>query len=397
MPKATDATFTHKLHSLWAGVGGDAEDPQQTHPGRAQYEPSRFDQGFLIQHYAAKVEYRTEGWLEKNKDPLNDNLTRVIASSTERYVAEMFAEYTDAPIPGALTPNMFTTGTMSKKRGTKGKKGAFRTVGQRHREQLTSLMSQLMATQPHFVRCIVPNANKKPGRVDVPLVLDQLRCNGVLEGIRIARLGYPNRLPFVEFRQRYEVLIAPGIIPKGYMDGREACRRMVGVGFSDGAGTLELDSSLFKIGMSKIFFKAGVLADLEERRDLLLFDLFGRLQAVARMWTARRRIRKVLNRAVAIRCIQRNARIYGELRGWGWWQLYTKVWSVCRLDDVTNSTANRSDLYLQPPEVTTNSAAKKQSSWSTKNGPNATNRKERGFRKPENNFGSGKEQGRGSP
>ncbi|KAJ6591377.1 myosin II heavy chain [Mycena sp. CBHHK59/15] len=304
MPRATDLTFTNKLHGMW--VGGQEEDDQR-HPGRDKYEPSRFEQGFIIQHYAAKVEYRTDGWLEKNKDPLNDNLTRVLAASSDRYVASLFAEYSDAPVasagPGGAG-NIFTAG---KKRAIK--KGAFRTVAQRHKEQLSSLMSQLQATQPHFVRCIVPNSNKKPGRVDVPLVLDQLRCNGVLEGIRIARLGYPNRLPFVEFRQRYEVL-TPGIIPRGYMDGREACRRMV--------KALELDDAIFKIGTSKIFFKAGVLAELEERR-------FSRLQAVARMWTARRQMKKVLNRAVAIRTIQRNARVYGELREWPWWQLYTKV------------------------------------------------------------------------
>jgi myosin protein heavy chain len=105
-------------------------------------------------------------------------------------------------------------------------KGAFRTVAQRHKEQLLSLMAQLQATQPHFVQCIVPNPNKKPGRMDVPLVLDQLRCNGVLEGTRIARLGYPNWLPFVEFCQRYKVLM-PGIIPCGYMDVRKACLHMV--------------------------------------------------------------------------------------------------------------------------------------------------------------------------
>jgi hypothetical protein len=87
-------------------------------------------------------------------------------------------------------------------------------------KQLSSLMAQLQATPP-FVCCIVPNNNKKPGRVNVPLILDQLHCNGVLEGIQIAPLGYPNRLPFVEFRQRYEVL-TPGIIPRGYMDGCKA-------------------------------------------------------------------------------------------------------------------------------------------------------------------------------
>ncbi|KAF8958407.1 myosin II heavy chain [Flammula alnicola] len=291
MPKADDLTFTNKLNAMWAI---QSHDEEPAHPGKTKYEPSRFEQGFVVQHYAAKVEYRTDGWLQKNKDPLNDNLTRVLAASTERYVAGLFADFADQPVVPNGAHNAFS---MGKKRTMK--KGAFRTVAQRHKEQLSSLMTQLRATQPHFVRCIVPNGLKKPGRMDVPMVLDQLRCNGVLEGIRIARLGYPNRLPFVEFRQRYEVL-TPGILPRGYMDGREACRRM-------------------------IFFKAGVLAELEERRDALLFDIFSRLQAVAKMWTARRQMKKILNRAVAIRTIQRNARVYGDLREWPWWQLYTKV------------------------------------------------------------------------
>jgi myosin protein heavy chain len=315
MPRATDLTFTNKLHTLWT------QDPSQPvedmHPGKFKYEPSRFEQGFLIQHYAGKVEYHTDGWLEKNKDPLNDNLTRVMAAAGEPYVAALFADYADASAAAAgaaaspMMNNMFTVG---KKRTLK--KGAFRTVGQRHKEQLASLMGQLQATQPHFVRCIVPNPMKKPGRIDVPLVLDQLRCNGVLEGIRIARLGYPNRLPFVEFRQRYE-LLTPGVIPRGYMDGRKACLRMV--------DSLELDKLTYKIGTSKIFFKAGVLAELEERRDLLLYDVFSRFQAMARRGMARRQMKKVLNRAIAVRTIQRNAKQYNELREWPWWQLYTKV------------------------------------------------------------------------
>ena len=312
MPKATDSTFTHKLHQIW---NGEVQTGEELHPGREKYEPTRFEQGFMVHHYAGKVEYRTDGWLEKNKDPLNDNLTRVLAVSSEPYVATLFAEFaTPSSYPLELAGRAGGPLTMGKKRPSK--RGAFRTVAQRHREQLSSLMAQLRATQPHFVRCIVPNASKKPGRIDVPLVLDQLRCNGVLEGIRIARLGYPNRLPFVEFRQRYEVL-TPGIIPRGYMDGRKACLRMV--------DALDLDKSLYKVGTSKIFFKAGVLAELEERRDTLLFEIFSKIQAMARMWTARRQMKKILNRAVSIRTIQRNARIYGDLRDWQWWQLYTKV------------------------------------------------------------------------
>ncbi|KAG9003013.1 hypothetical protein FRB94_001636 [Tulasnella sp. JGI-2019a] len=301
MPRATDATFTQKLHSLWTVPGGVITET--THPGVQKYAPSRFGQGFIIQHYAGRVEYKTDGWLEKNKDPLNDNLTRILSGSSERYVTALFQEYSVSHDGSGFV----------KKRV---KKGAFRTVAQRHKEQLSSLMSQLQATQPHFVRCIVPNGFKKPGRIDVPLVLDQLRCNGVLEGIRIARLGYPNRLPFAEFRQRYEVM-TPGILPPGYMDGRKACARMV--------DALELDPAVFKIGTSKIFFRAGVLADLEERRDGLLFDIFSRVQAAARRFTARRQMKKILNRAVAVRTIQRNARVYGALREWPWWQLYTKI------------------------------------------------------------------------
>ncbi|KAG5220287.1 Myosin [Salix suchowensis] len=101
------------------------------------------------------------------------------------------------------------------------------------------------------------------------------------------------------------------------MDGRKACLLMV--------DALDLDRTIYRVGTSKIFFKAGVLAALEERRDALLYEIFSRLQAVARMYTARRQMKKILNRAVAIRTIQKNARIYGELRDWPWWQLYTKV------------------------------------------------------------------------
>jgi len=298
MPKATDRTFTEKVQQLWETPKGSSP----RHPGSSKFVPSRLAEGFTVRHYAGDVEYRTEGWLEKNKDPINDAVARLCAQSEVPSIASLFSEYIEEPTV-ASGPR-------------KVKRGAFRTVGQRHKEQLGQLMTQLSSTQPHFVRCIVPNSDKRPGKVEVNLVLDQLRCNGVLEGIRIARLGYPNRHSFAEFRQRYEVL-APGVIPKGYMDGRKAAEKI--------AEALELDKDFYKIGATKIFFKAGVLAELEERRDNLLTDVFRRFQSAARMHIARRRLRKQLNRAEAIRTIQRNARTYNELRDWPWWSLYTKV------------------------------------------------------------------------
>lgn len=301
MPKATDLTFTEKVQNLWEVPKGAST--ANCHPGSTKFKATRFGAGFVIKHYAGDVEYRTQGWLEKNKDPINDAVARLLATSEISAIAGLFAEYAE--------DTSASVGVVKKV-----KRGAFRTVGQRHKEQLGQLMQQLNSTQPHFVRCIVPNSEKRPGRFDVNLVLDQLRCNGVLEGIRIARLGYPNRHSFAEFRQRYEVL-TPGVIPPGYMDGRKAAERI--------AEALELDKDFYKIGATKIFFKAGILAELEERRDNLLHDIFQRLQSAARMYIARRRILKLINRTQAVRTIQRNARAYLELRDWPWWSLYVKV------------------------------------------------------------------------
>ena len=159
------------------------------------------------------------------------------------------------------------------------KRGMFRTVSQLYKEQLSKLMVTLRNTNPNFVRCIIPNHEKKAGKINAPLVLDQLRCNGVLEGIRICRQGFPNRIPFQEFRQRYE-LLTPNVIPKGFMDGKKACEKMI--------EALELDPGLFRIGQSKIFFRAGVLAHLEEERDLRITDLVVKFQAYCRGLLARR-------------------------------------------------------------------------------------------------------------
>lgn len=301
MPKASDTTFLDKLNNLWKPSGGDSRSGPAW--GSSKYGTIRFNAGFTVQHYAGKVEYRTDGWLDKNKDPLNSHITSVLAGSTNGFVAGLFAEYADQ----AVSESAY---------GRRVKTGAFRTVAQRHQEELTKLMLQLDATEPHFVRCIVPNRFKQPGKIDVPLVLDQLRCNGVLEGIRIARRGYPNRIPFAEFRQRYGIL-TPDAFGRGYIDGREACQSMI--------VALELDRETVKLGTTKVFFKVGVLADLQERLDAHLYDLVSRFQAAVRRFTARRQLLKILNRDAAVRTIQRNARVYNDLRQWPWWQLFNTV------------------------------------------------------------------------
>ncbi|KAK0749274.1 P-loop containing nucleoside triphosphate hydrolase protein [Schizothecium vesticola] len=289
MPKATDKTFTEKLNSLW---------DKKTQ----KYRPSRLGQGFILTHYAAEVEYSTDGWLEKNKDPLNDNITRLLATSTDKHVANLFVDCADQDDEvGGMRSRV--------------KKGLFRTVAQRHKEQLSSLMAQLHSTHPHFVRCILPNHKKKPKQFNGLLVLDQLRCNGVLEGIRIARTGFPNRLPFAEFRQRYEVLCRD--MPKGYLEGQAAARLML-----DKFG---LDRTLYRVGLTKVFFRAGVLAELEEQRDALITEIMSRFQSMARGYVQRRIAFKRLYRAEATRVIQRNFQVYLDLCQSPWWQLLMRM------------------------------------------------------------------------
>lgn len=289
MPKATDKSFTEKLHSLW-----DNQCPN--------YKRSLLRQGFTLTHYAAEVEYCTEGWLEKNKDPLNDNVTQLLAQSTDAHVVDLFADCVHAG------DDMLAS-------KTRIKKGLFRTVAQRHKEQLSTLMQQLHSTNPHFVRCILPNHKKRPKSFNAKLVLDQLRCNGVLEGIRIARTGFPNRLPFAEFRARYEVIYKG--MPRGYVESREAAITIL--------SKLNLDKSVYRVGLSKVFFRAGVLADLEEQRDALIREIFSRFQSVARGFLQRRAVNKRLYQAEAARIIQRNLQVYLTLQGNPWWRLFVRM------------------------------------------------------------------------
>lgn len=295
-PKATDKTFVDKLVSA-----------HSMHP-KFMKTDFRGIADFAIVHYAGKVDYSATKWLMKNMDPLNENIVSLLQNSGDPFVVNIWK---DAEIVGmahqAMTDTQF---------GARTRKGMFRTVSHLYKEQLTKLMDTLRHTNPNFVRCIIPNHEKRAGKIDAPLVLDQLRCNGVLEGIRICRQGFPNRIPFQEFRQRYE-LLTPNVIPKGFMDGKKACEKMI--------ASLELDSNLFRVGQSKIFFRAGVLAHLEEERDYKITDLIVNFQAFCRGFLARRNYQKRLQQLNAIRIIQRNCAAYLKLRNWQWWRLYTKV------------------------------------------------------------------------
>ena len=303
-PKASDKTFLSKLMENHLGKSGSFGKPKPK-------KNVRFEPHFEVHHYAGSVGYNTAGWLDKNKDPINDSVIQLLQASKEVLVATFFAEPKD-------------DGSSPKK---KKKGAAFQTISATHREQLFKLMHNLHTTSPHFVRCIIPNELKQPGLIDSALVLHQLQCNGVLEGIRICRKGFPNRIIYSEFKQRYSIL-APNAIPQGFVDGKVVTDKVL--------SALQLEANDYRMGHTKVFFRAGILGMLEDMRDERLSKIISLFQAHIRGFLIRKNYQKLQDQRVGLTVIQRNIRKWLTLRNWQWWKLYTRVkplLSIARQED----------------------------------------------------------------
>ncbi|CAF1414740.1 unnamed protein product [Rotaria magnacalcarata] len=306
VPKATDKTFVEKLYNNHLG-----KHPQFGKPKPAK---GKAEANFEIHHYAGSVPYTATGWLEKNKDPINTTVATLFAKSKSGMLAHLYADVIEEEGGGA-------------KAGAKKKGGSMQTISATHRESLNKLMTNLKSTHPHFVRCIIPNEIKTGGVLDSHLVMHQLTCNGVLEGIRICRKGFPNRIIYAEFKQRYSIL-APNAIPKGFVDAKKATESIL--------KDVALSEELYRLGSTKVFFKAGTLGHLEDLRDQALSRIIARLQSQVRGYIMKREYKKMLEQRLALSVLQRNIRKYLSLRNWAWWKLYTKVkplLSVARQED----------------------------------------------------------------
>ncbi|XP_031843700.1 myosin heavy chain isoform X12 [Nomia melanderi] len=302
-PKATDKTFEEKLNNNHLGKSPNYLKPKPPKPGQQAAH-------FAIGHYAGNVPYNITGWLEKNKDPLNDTVVDQFKKSSNKLLVEIFADH-----PGQSGDAGGGGGGGGK--GGRGKKGGgFSTVSSSYREQLNNLMTTLRATQPHFVRCIIPNELKQPGVIDSHLVMHQLTCNGVLEGIRICRKGFPNRMVYPDFKLRYKIL-APAAVDKVASDPKKAAAAIL-----EASG---LDPDQYRLGHTKVFFRAGVLGQMEELRDERLSKIVSWMQAYIRGYLSRKDYKKLQEQRLALVVVQRNLRKYLQLRTWPWWKLWQKV------------------------------------------------------------------------
>nr|XP_022917272.1 myosin heavy chain, muscle isoform X39 [Onthophagus taurus] len=307
-PKATDKTFEEKLNNNHLGKSPNFQKPKPPKPGQQAAH-------FAIGHYAGNVPYNITGWLEKNKDPLNDTVVDLYKKGTNALLVEIFADHAGQ------------SGGGGDAKGGRGKKGgAFSTVSSAYKEQLNNLMTTLRSTQPHFVRCIIPNELKQPGVIDSHLVMHQLTCNGVLEGIRICRKGFPNRMVYPDFKLRYKILAATDI--KDGMTPEKASQVIL--------EKIQLDSEQYRLGKTKVFFRAGVLGQMEELRDDRLGKIVTWMQSWVRGYLSRKEFKKLQEQRLALQVCQRNLRKYLKLRTWPWYKLWQKVkplLNVTRVED----------------------------------------------------------------
>merc|ERR1711902_297638 len=294
-PKATDKSFEEKLKASLGKLPVFLK-PQSKTDKNAH---------FAISHYAGIVSYNVTNWLEKNKDPVNDTVVEIFKStSTVPLLGHLWLDHPGQPTE---TP---------KEEGRKKKKGGGgKTVSSVYLVSLVELMTTLYSCEPHFVRCLVPNTHKKPGEVEPPLIMHQLTCNGVLEGIRICMRGFPNRMLYPDFKMRYACLGQAEIASSS--DNKVAVYALMDkIGF---------DRQRYRLGHTLVFFRAGALAGLEEARDDIVIKLVGFLQG-----EVLKRIRTVVyekkrDQRELIKVAQRNFRKYLAMRDWGWFVIIQKT------------------------------------------------------------------------
>uniref|UniRef100_A0A452SJ46 Myosin-2 n=1 Tax=Ursus americanus TaxID=9643 RepID=A0A452SJ46_URSAM len=324
-PKATDTSFKNKLYEQHLGKSANFQKPKVV-KGKAEAH-------FSLIHYAGTVDYNIGGWLDKNKDPLNDTVVGLYQKSAMKTLALLFS------------------GTTTAEAGGKKKGSSFQTVSALFRENLNKLMTNLRSTHPHFVRCIIPNETKTPGAMEHELVLHQLRCNGVLEGIRICRKGFPSRILYADFKQRYKVLNASAIPEGQFIDSKKASEKLL--------ASIDIDHTQYKFGHTKVFFKAGLLGLLEEMRDEKLAQLITRTQARCRGYLARVEYQRMVERRESIFCIQYNIRAFMNVKHWPWMKLFFRIKPLLKSAETEKEMATMKEEFQKTKDELAKSEAKR--------------------------------------
>ncbi|KAF7011587.1 hypothetical protein CFC21_025868 [Triticum aestivum] len=266
-PKSTHETLSQKLYEKF-----------KNHKRFAKPKLSRT--AFTIQHYAGDVIYQSDHFLDKNKDYVVAEHQELLNASRCSFVSVLF--------PPAPEEN------------TKSSKSS--SIATRFKMQLHELMETLSSTEPHYIRCVKPNSVLKPAIFENTNVLQQLRCSGVLEAIRISCAGYPTRKLFHDFLHRFRIL-APEIL-KEKNDEKTTCQKVLD----------KIGLEGYQIGRTKVFLRAGQMAELDARRTEVRNTAARGVQSQLRTHVAREQFLILRNASVCLQSFVR-ARLACKLHG----------------------------------------------------------------------------------
>lgn len=355
VPGATEDTLLDRLFSYYGPQEGDKK-------GQSPLLRSSKPRHFLLGHSHGTnwVEYNVTGWLNYTKqNPATQNAPRLLQDSQKKIISNLFlgragsATVLSGSIAGleggsqlalrraTSMRKTFTTGMAAVKK---------KSLCIQIKLQVDALIDTIKRSKMHFVHCFLPVAEGWPGeprsassrrvsssseldlppgdpceagllQLDVSLLRAQLRGSRLLDAIRMYRQGYPDHMVFSEFRRRFDVL-APHLTKKHgrnyiVVDEKRAVEELL--------ESLDLEKSSCCMGLSRVFFRAGTLARLEEQRDEETSRHLTLFQAACRGYLARQHFKKRKIQDLAIRCVQKNIKKNKGVKDWPWWKLFTTV------------------------------------------------------------------------
>lgn len=345
-PSSTDATCVEKIFNTYS----DRESQAYIRKGPAPYQ-------IILQHCQGTnpVLYSVEGWLKESREnPVIRSAATLLQESTKQEIAELFVLCRGAGLSSSLGGSVAgieglhslrrassirrttTAGTAAIKRKSVSLQVKFTADG---------LVETLRRTKLKFVFCFVPHhgagfcessASSPVSQtvpppdtlINIPLLRTQLRGSHILSAVRLYKQGFPTFLPIGEFRRRFRLLAVTNEGEPPVLDVQAASPPSVAqerAAVEEMLMKLEVDSSSYRLGLSQVFFRAGVLPHLEAQRDEKLTDRVIKFQACCRGYLSRKRFAKLKVEQLAVRCIQRNVRKFLSVRDWPWWRLLVRV------------------------------------------------------------------------
>ncbi|XP_055573793.1 unconventional myosin-XVIIIa isoform X1 [Falco biarmicus] len=352
-PGGNEDTLLERLFSYYGPQEGGKK-------GHNPLLPSDKPRHFLLGHSSGTnwVEYDATGWLNHVKhNPASQNASVLLQESQKKVISSLFAgRGGSALVLSGSVAGLEGGSQLALRRATSMRKTFTTGVAAVKKKslciqiklQVDALIDSIKKSKLHFVHCFLPKAAGGGGdpralpcrrvsgselelpaehceaglmQLDVPLLRAQLRGSRLLDTLRMYRQGYPDHMVFAEFRRRFDVL-APHLTKKHgrnyiVVDEKRAVEELL--------ESLDLEKSSYHMGLSRVFFRAGSLARLEEQRDAQTSRNITLFQAACRGFLARQQFKKRKIQDLAIRCVQKNIKKNKGVKGWPWWKLFTTV------------------------------------------------------------------------